>query len=149
MFLFQNLLHKCNCANADYLFQQDKFYDISYDTGDKSFQCGRKVNIRFFGNCYNLTNSLFILRWMLSNSGWWWKCVELEILGTKSTMLWQWVTILLNNWELGRDSVLSWKSFSIQTSAFGIFPRRCGGRKRLQTGGIISIRYSQLPGNSS
>uniref|UniRef100_A0A1B0CYI8 Glutamate decarboxylase n=1 Tax=Phlebotomus papatasi TaxID=29031 RepID=A0A1B0CYI8_PHLPP len=39
-----NLLHKCNCANADYLFQQDKFYDISYDTGDKSFQCGRKVD---------------------------------------------------------------------------------------------------------
>ncbi|GAB0098487.1 cysteine sulfinic acid decarboxylase [Sergentomyia squamirostris] len=40
----KNLLHKCNCANADYLFQQDKFYDISYDTGDKSFQCGRKVD---------------------------------------------------------------------------------------------------------
>ncbi|XP_055696279.1 acidic amino acid decarboxylase GADL1 [Lutzomyia longipalpis] len=40
----KQLLHKCNCANADYLFQQDKFYDISYDTGDKSFQCGRKVD---------------------------------------------------------------------------------------------------------
>ncbi|XP_059622527.1 cysteine sulfinic acid decarboxylase [Phlebotomus argentipes] len=40
----KNMLHKCNCANADYLFQQDKFYDISFDTGDKSFQCGRKVD---------------------------------------------------------------------------------------------------------
>uniref|UniRef100_A0A1L8DZH3 Putative pyridoxal-dependent decarboxylase conserved domain protein n=1 Tax=Nyssomyia neivai TaxID=330878 RepID=A0A1L8DZH3_9DIPT len=40
----KQLLHKCNSANADYLFQQDKFYDISYDTGDKSFQCGRKVD---------------------------------------------------------------------------------------------------------
>lgn len=40
----KRLLHECNAANADYLFQQDKFYDISYDTGDKSVQCGRKVD---------------------------------------------------------------------------------------------------------
>ncbi|XP_055607467.1 acidic amino acid decarboxylase GADL1 [Uranotaenia lowii] len=40
----KGLLHECNAANADYLFQQDKFYDISYDTGDKSVQCGRKVD---------------------------------------------------------------------------------------------------------
>lgn len=39
------LLHKCNSANATYLFQQDKFYDITYDTGDKSIQCGRKVDV--------------------------------------------------------------------------------------------------------
>lgn len=45
MFLVKEngLLHKCNSASASYLFQQDKFYDISYDTGDKSIQCGRKV----------------------------------------------------------------------------------------------------------
>nr|CAD7430262.1 unnamed protein product [Timema monikensis] len=42
--LFQGLLHQCNSASATYLFQQDKFYDISYDTGDKSVQCGRKVD---------------------------------------------------------------------------------------------------------
>nr|CAD7193987.1 unnamed protein product [Timema douglasi] len=42
--LFQGLLHQCNSASATYLFQQDKFYDISYDTGDKSIQCGRKVD---------------------------------------------------------------------------------------------------------
>ncbi|KAL1379296.1 hypothetical protein pipiens_015004, partial [Culex pipiens pipiens] len=40
----KGLLHECNSANADYLFQQDKFYDVSYDTGDKSVQCGRKVD---------------------------------------------------------------------------------------------------------
>ncbi len=39
-----NLLAETNCANATYLFQQDKFYDVSYDTGDKSIQCGRKVD---------------------------------------------------------------------------------------------------------
>ncbi|XP_039602686.1 cysteine sulfinic acid decarboxylase isoform X1 [Polypterus senegalus] len=39
-----NLLKQCHSANATYLFQQDKFYDISYDTGDKSIQCGRKVD---------------------------------------------------------------------------------------------------------
>ena len=40
----QGLLHQCNSASATYLFQQDKFYDVSYDTGDKSVQCGRKVD---------------------------------------------------------------------------------------------------------
>ncbi|XP_058869032.1 cysteine sulfinic acid decarboxylase-like isoform X1 [Acipenser ruthenus] len=38
------LLKQCHSANATYLFQQDKFYDMSYDTGDKSIQCGRKVD---------------------------------------------------------------------------------------------------------
>lgn len=36
------LLEKCHSARASYLFQQDKFYDVSYDTGDKSIQCSRK-----------------------------------------------------------------------------------------------------------
>ncbi|GLH12200.1 Glutamate decarboxylase [Gryllus bimaculatus] len=40
----KGLLHHSNAAAAHYLFQQDKFYDISYDTGDKSVQCGRKVD---------------------------------------------------------------------------------------------------------
>lgn len=46
MFLVKEcgLLHTCNSANAKYLFQQDKFYDVSYDTGDKSVQCSRKVD---------------------------------------------------------------------------------------------------------
>lgn len=49
----EGLLHQCNSANADYLFQQDKFYDTNYDSGDKSVQCGRKVRgqteMRFVG----------------------------------------------------------------------------------------------------
>uniref|UniRef100_A0A8C0ZBR6 Glutamate decarboxylase like 1 n=1 Tax=Cyanistes caeruleus TaxID=156563 RepID=A0A8C0ZBR6_CYACU len=36
------LLKKCYSAEAAYLFQQDKFYDVSYDTGDKSIQCSRR-----------------------------------------------------------------------------------------------------------
>eukprot|EP00096_Caligus_rogercresseyi_P007763 TRINITY_DN25800_c0_g1_i1.p1 TRINITY_DN25800_c0_g1~~TRINITY_DN25800_c0_g1_i1.p1 ORF type:complete len:398 (+),score=73.04 TRINITY_DN25800_c0_g1_i1:167-1195(+) len=40
----RGLLQACNSASATYLFQQDKFYDTSYDTGDKSIQCGRKVD---------------------------------------------------------------------------------------------------------
>ncbi|XP_076009942.1 acidic amino acid decarboxylase GADL1-like [Genypterus blacodes] len=36
------LLQHCHSAQASYLFQVDKFYDISYDTGDKSIQCSRK-----------------------------------------------------------------------------------------------------------
>lgn len=47
MFLIKEkgLLHECNSSAAHYLFQQDKFYDMSYDTGDKSIQCGRKVDV--------------------------------------------------------------------------------------------------------
>jgi len=38
----KGLLAQCNSAHANYLFQQDKCsYDVSYDTGDKSIQCGR------------------------------------------------------------------------------------------------------------
>uniref|UniRef100_A0A4W5LQN6 Cysteine sulfinic acid decarboxylase n=1 Tax=Hucho hucho TaxID=62062 RepID=A0A4W5LQN6_9TELE len=39
-----HLLKHCHSADATYLFQQDKFYDSSLDTGDKSIQCGRKVD---------------------------------------------------------------------------------------------------------
>ncbi len=30
---------------ASYLFQKDKHYDTSFDTGDKAIQCGRRVDI--------------------------------------------------------------------------------------------------------
>uniref|UniRef100_A0A4X2L0U6 Cysteine sulfinic acid decarboxylase n=2 Tax=Vombatus ursinus TaxID=29139 RepID=A0A4X2L0U6_VOMUR len=39
-----NLLKECHGAQATYLFQQDKFYDVSLDTGDKVIQCGRRVD---------------------------------------------------------------------------------------------------------
>lgn len=38
------LLTQANSLNAEYLFQNDKYYDASYDSGDKSIQCGRKVD---------------------------------------------------------------------------------------------------------
>uniref|UniRef100_A0A8C6S5W4 Cysteine sulfinic acid decarboxylase n=1 Tax=Neogobius melanostomus TaxID=47308 RepID=A0A8C6S5W4_9GOBI len=38
----QHLLQRCHSARASYLFQQDKFYDVSFDCGDKSIQCSRK-----------------------------------------------------------------------------------------------------------
>ncbi|NWS65283.1 CSAD decarboxylase, partial [Chunga burmeisteri] len=40
----QGLLQHCHGAGATYLFQPDKFYDVTYDTGDKSLQCGRRVD---------------------------------------------------------------------------------------------------------
>uniref|UniRef100_A0AAV2LYR9 Cysteine sulfinic acid decarboxylase n=1 Tax=Knipowitschia caucasica TaxID=637954 RepID=A0AAV2LYR9_KNICA len=39
-----NLLKKCHSAHASYLFQQDKFYDVDLDIGDKSLQCSRRVD---------------------------------------------------------------------------------------------------------
>lgn len=40
----KDLLKSANSAGARYLFQQDKMYDVEYDTGDKSLQCGRKTD---------------------------------------------------------------------------------------------------------
>ncbi|XP_077524610.1 glutamate decarboxylase [Amblyomma americanum] len=39
------LLLSCNQMCAEYLFQQDKHYDVSFDTGDKVPQCGRHNDI--------------------------------------------------------------------------------------------------------
>lgn len=41
----QGLLKDCNQMCAEYLFQTDKHYDTSYDTGDKTIQCGRHVDV--------------------------------------------------------------------------------------------------------
>uniref|UniRef100_A0A8C4Q4U5 Glutamate decarboxylase 1 n=1 Tax=Eptatretus burgeri TaxID=7764 RepID=A0A8C4Q4U5_EPTBU len=41
----EGLLLSCNQMSAKYLFQSDKQYDTSYDTGDKVIQCGRHVDI--------------------------------------------------------------------------------------------------------
>ncbi|XP_058868890.1 acidic amino acid decarboxylase GADL1-like isoform X2 [Acipenser ruthenus] len=38
------IFEKCHSSQASYLFQQDKFYDVSYDTGDKSIQCSRRAD---------------------------------------------------------------------------------------------------------
>lgn len=40
----QDLLKHCHGSQASYLFQQDKFYDVALDTGDKVVQCGRRVD---------------------------------------------------------------------------------------------------------
>ncbi|XP_071826558.1 glutamate decarboxylase-like isoform X2 [Apostichopus japonicus] len=39
------LLEDCNSMRATYLFQQDKHYDVCFDTGDKAIQCGRTVDV--------------------------------------------------------------------------------------------------------
>ncbi|KAG7489802.1 glutamate decarboxylase 1-like [Solea senegalensis] len=41
----RGLLQQCNELGAEYLFQPDKPYDVSYDAGDKSIQCGRHVDV--------------------------------------------------------------------------------------------------------
>ncbi|XP_013110104.2 cysteine sulfinic acid decarboxylase [Stomoxys calcitrans] len=41
----KEILSQCHSTNATYLFQKDKFYDTSYDTGDKHIQCGRRADV--------------------------------------------------------------------------------------------------------
>ncbi|XP_067851868.1 glutamate decarboxylase 1 [Heptranchias perlo] len=41
----KGLLLNCNKMCAQYLFQNDKLYNVSYDTGDKTIQCGRHVDV--------------------------------------------------------------------------------------------------------
>ncbi|VEL37497.1 unnamed protein product [Protopolystoma xenopodis] len=40
-----DIMQACNGMSAEYLFQKDKQYDTSYDTGDKAIQCGRRNDI--------------------------------------------------------------------------------------------------------
>ncbi|XP_017483023.1 PREDICTED: cysteine sulfinic acid decarboxylase [Rhagoletis zephyria] len=44
----KDILSSCHSTNATYLFQKDKFYDTSYDTGDKHIQCGRRADVYKF-----------------------------------------------------------------------------------------------------
>ncbi|KAM6929359.1 cysteine sulfinic acid decarboxylase-like [Lycodopsis pacificus] len=53
-----NLLKKCHSANATYLFQQDKFYDVNLDVGDKSVQCSRKVDCLKFWLMWKAVGSI-------------------------------------------------------------------------------------------
>ncbi|CAG5116712.1 unnamed protein product [Candidula unifasciata] len=41
----KGLMKMCNGMGATYLFQTDKHYDVSYDTGDMSIQCGRHNDV--------------------------------------------------------------------------------------------------------
>uniref|UniRef100_A0A8C9ARF7 Uncharacterized protein n=1 Tax=Prolemur simus TaxID=1328070 RepID=A0A8C9ARF7_PROSS len=41
----KGLLEACNQMQAGYLFQPDKFYNVDFDTGDKTIQCGRHVDV--------------------------------------------------------------------------------------------------------
>lgn len=41
----KNILHQCHSKGAEYLFQKDKYYDKSFDPGDKYLQCGRKCDV--------------------------------------------------------------------------------------------------------
>lgn len=44
----EGVLSAAHSANASYLFQKDKFYDTSFDTGDKHIQCGRRADVLKF-----------------------------------------------------------------------------------------------------
>uniref|UniRef100_A0A0K8UXR7 Glutamate decarboxylase-like protein 1 n=1 Tax=Bactrocera latifrons TaxID=174628 RepID=A0A0K8UXR7_BACLA len=44
----KDILTNCHSTNATYLFQKDKFYDTSFDTGDKHIQCGRRADVYKF-----------------------------------------------------------------------------------------------------
>ncbi|GFR84952.1 glutamate decarboxylase 1 [Elysia marginata] len=41
----KGVLKSCNSLNAAYLYQKDKHYDVTFDTGDLSIQCGRHNDI--------------------------------------------------------------------------------------------------------
>ncbi|XP_060065967.1 glutamate decarboxylase 1-like [Ylistrum balloti] len=41
----KGILHDVNALGASYLYQNDKHYDVTYDTGDKTIQCGRHNDV--------------------------------------------------------------------------------------------------------
>lgn len=40
----KGLLEKCNSTQVEYLFQSDKYYDSTFDQGNKTIQCGKKID---------------------------------------------------------------------------------------------------------
>ncbi|XP_003403161.2 cysteine sulfinic acid decarboxylase [Bombus terrestris] len=44
----EDLLQAAHSSKASYLFQPDKFYDSSFDSGDKHIQCGRRADVMKF-----------------------------------------------------------------------------------------------------
>nr|XP_003702496.2 PREDICTED: cysteine sulfinic acid decarboxylase [Megachile rotundata]XP_012138826.1 PREDICTED: cysteine sulfinic acid decarboxylase [Megachile rotundata] len=44
----EGFLQAAHGLRASYLFQSDKFYDTSFDTGDKHVQCGRRADVLKF-----------------------------------------------------------------------------------------------------
>ncbi|XP_006607390.1 cysteine sulfinic acid decarboxylase [Apis dorsata] len=44
----EGLLQDAHGSKASYLFQPDKFYDTSFDSGDKHIQCGRRADVLKF-----------------------------------------------------------------------------------------------------
>lgn len=44
----EGLLQAAHGSRASYLFQPDKFYDTSFDSGDKHVQCGRRADVLKF-----------------------------------------------------------------------------------------------------
>ena len=51
----------CNSTKASYLFQRDKQnYDVSFDTGDKSIQCGRLNDVLKLWIMWKAKVSLYI-----------------------------------------------------------------------------------------
>lgn len=105
------ILHKCNSADGDYLFQQDKFYDVSYDTGDKSIQCGRKVDVFKFwlmlkGKNFIHYTEYFILYFMLDKFFFYRQHVECLDLSAYLTTAWKGQTIWSNNYQ--NDPHFAW-----------------------------------------
>lgn len=41
----KGILEEVNQIGAEYIFQKDKVYDTSFDTGDKAIQCGRRNDV--------------------------------------------------------------------------------------------------------
>lgn len=40
----KGLLERCNSTQVEYLFQADKYYDRNFDQGNKTIQCGKKID---------------------------------------------------------------------------------------------------------
>jgi glutamate/tyrosine decarboxylase-like PLP-dependent enzyme len=57
-----NIIKACHACNAAYLFQKDKFYDSSFDLGDKYLQCGRRADVFKFWFMWKAKVILFYTR---------------------------------------------------------------------------------------
>jgi len=54
-----NIFKESNCIDVAYLFNEDKYYDSSYDTGNKYFMCGRRPDVFKFWLVWKLKEPYF------------------------------------------------------------------------------------------
>ncbi|XP_059162402.1 cysteine sulfinic acid decarboxylase-like [Physella acuta] len=108
----KDLLGEANGSKAEYLFQPDKYYDTSLDIGDRSVQCGRKVDI--------------VKLWMM------WKALGDDGMGSRIDQAFDNASYLKKKMEVSNNFRLVIPEFQCTNVCFWYLPARFLGQKETE-----------------